>query len=83
MIGVLKALQASGGFSVFGMTRGGGGLKKVESYGAKPIIGNYTDALDLSRALSESGAKLVFMITDTFLAAKGKAKLEVEQQCLF
>ena len=64
---------------MFGMTRGGGGIKTVESYGAKAVLGNYTDALDLSKALSESGAKMVFMITDTFKAAKGKAKLEVEQ----
>ena len=64
---------------MFGMTRGGSGIKTVESYGAKAVLGNYCDALDLSRALAESGAKMAFMITDTFKAAKGSAKLEVEQ----
>jgi len=66
------------GFEVYATTRSSQNTS-LASKGIKPIIANYTDRTDLDRALSESGAKKVLMITDYFLAAKNSTDREFEQ----
>ena len=52
---------------------------QVEALGAIPVKGNYTVREDLDRAFAESGAKMVFIISDFFKAAKGKIDVEIAQ----
>ena len=59
--------------------RGGSGASKLTSLGVTPVVCDYTKAADLERAFEESEAKLAFIITDFFLAAKNKKELEIEQ----
>jgi D-arabinose 1-dehydrogenase-like Zn-dependent alcohol dehydrogenase len=66
------------GFEVYATTRSSQNTS-LASKGIKPIIANYTDRTDLDRALSESGAKKVLMITDYFLAANNSTDREFEQ----
>ena len=45
----------------------------------KTVVCNYTIRADLDRALKETGAKKVFVITDYFRATKSDADLEFRQ----
>ena len=63
---------------VFGMTRGGAKIvATVQANGAEPVLGNYTVGADIAKALKETGARKVFVLTDFIGAAKGKAAVEV------
>lgn len=64
---------------VYGVTRGGKSADKLRAQGATPVIGNYTVKSDLEAAFRNSGAKLLFLITDFFLAAKGNKDVEIQQ----
>eukprot|EP01035_Chromulina_nebulosa_P034944 gene34944-46948_t len=75
---VVVALKEAG-FDVFGTTRGGKGIDKLTSLGATPVKADYTKRADLDAAFASSGAKIAFLITDFFLAAKSKQALEIEQ----
>ena len=46
--------------------------------GVQPVICNYTDRSEIERALTETGAKKVFSITDYFLAAKSNPDIEIQ-----
>ena len=73
---VCRALKDAG-FDVFGTTRGQGSA--LTALGVKPVICTYTERADLDRALRETGATRLFVITDYFGAAKGKAEVEIAQ----
>ena len=65
------------GFDVYGTSR-----KKnasLESKGINVVVRNYAVKADLEKALAESGAKKVFVLTDFWTAAKGKRDLEISQ----
>lgn len=70
-----RALKEAG-FDVYGTTRSS--KDDLANQGVHPIICNYTVRADLDRALRESGAKLVFAITDYFGAAKSKPEAEIQ-----
>jgi len=72
---VSRALKEQG-FDVFGTTRSTN--NSLEAQGIHPIVCNYTARADIDQALSQSGAKKVFSITDFFGAAKQKSELEIE-----
>jgi uncharacterized protein YbjT (DUF2867 family) len=70
-----RALKEAG-FDVYGTTRSG--TNDLASQGVHPVICNYTERADLDRALSETGAKMVFAITDYFGAAKSRPEVEIQ-----
>ena len=60
------------------MTRGGDkSVATVKANGAEPVLGNYTVGADIAKVMKATGARKVFVITDTFQAAKGKVAVEV------
>jgi nucleoside-diphosphate-sugar epimerase len=71
---VCRALKDAG-FQVYGTTRAN--TKKLSDQGVIPVLCDYTSREDLDRALLETGAKKVFVITDYFGAAKSKGALEI------
>lgn len=71
---VCRALKDAG-FQVYGTTRAK--TKKFSDHGVIPVLCDYTSREDLDRALLETGAKKVFVITDYFGAAKSKGALEI------
>ena len=71
---VCRALKDAG-FQVYGTTRSN--TKKLSDQGVIPVLCDYTSREDLDRALLETGAKKVFVITDYFGAAKSKGALEI------
>lgn len=73
---VCRALREAG-FEVYGTTRSSNNT--LAAQGVKPVVCNYTLRADLDRALVQSGAKKVFVITDYFGAAKKSADLEFQQ----
>ena len=73
---VCRALLEAG-YEVHGTTRSTQGA--LAALGVKPVVCNYTLRADLDRALAQSGAKKMFVITDYFGAAKKNADLEFEQ----
>jgi uncharacterized protein YbjT (DUF2867 family) len=70
-----RALKEAG-FDVYGTTRSIN--NNLSSQGVHPVICNYTERTDLDRALKETGAKMVFAITDYFGAAKSKPEIEIQ-----
>ena len=64
------------GFDVYGTTRSTS--NELSSQGVHPVICNYTERVDLDRALRETGAKMVFAITDYFGAARSKLEVEIQ-----
>ena len=75
---VCRALKEAG-FEVHGTTRSAGSA--LEKQGVKPVVCNYTLRGDLDKALAQTGAKKMFVITDYFSAAKKNADLEFQQGC--
>lgn len=73
---VCRALLEAG-YEVHGTTRSTQGA--LAALDVKPVVCNYTLRADLDRALAQSGAKKMFVITDYFGAAKKNADLEFEQ----
>lgn len=73
---ISRALKESG-FDVYGTTRGN--TEGLARDGVKPIVADYTVRADLDRALAESGAKRVVVITDYWSAAGRSAAREIEQ----
>lgn len=71
---VCRALKDAG-FQVCGTTRSN--TKKLSDQGVIPVLCDYTSREDLDRALLETGAKKVFVITDYFGAAKSNGALEI------
>ena len=71
---VCRALKDAG-FQVYGTTRSN--TKKLSDQGVIPVLCDYTSREDLDRALLETGAKKVFVITDYFGAAKSNGALEI------
>jgi uncharacterized protein YbjT (DUF2867 family) len=69
-----RALKEAG-FEVFGTTRSS--QSDLPQLGVTPVICNYTDRASLDRALTETGIKKLFAITDYFGAAKSNSELEV------
>jgi uncharacterized protein YbjT (DUF2867 family) len=67
------------GYEVFGTTRSDS--SPLASQGIKPVICNYTVREDLDKALTDTGVKKIFVITDYFGAAKKSADLEFKQGC--
>ena len=65
------------GFDVYGTTRNA--KNNMTEKGITPVICNYTDKEELTKAFQTTGIKKAFFITDFFLAAKGKSSLEIEQ----
>lgn len=65
------------GLDVYGTTRSGS--SNLTSIGVTPVIADYTQRSELDRALAETQAKKVFMLTDYFRAAKKSIDLEVSQ----
>ena len=55
------------------------GVEKLTKLGVTPVKADYTKRADLDAAFASSGAKIAFLITDFFLAAKSKQALEIEQ----
>ena len=70
-----RALKEAG-FDVYGTTRSS--ANDLASRGVHPVICNYTERADLDRAFKETGAKMVFAITDYFGAAKSKPEIEIQ-----
>lgn len=73
---VCKALKADG-FQVYGTTRSA--QNKLSEQGINPVVCDYTNRADLDRALLETGAKKLFVLTDYFAAAKSNSQLEIQQ----
>ncbi len=73
---VCRALRDAG-FSVHGTTRSN--THTLSSLGVNPVVCNYTVRADLDRALAQTGARKMFVITDYFAAAGKKAGVEIEQ----
>lgn len=71
---VSRALKEAG-FEVYGTTRSK--PQKLSDQGITPVLCNYTSREDLDRALIETGAKKLFVITDYFGAAKSDGSLEI------
>ena len=69
-----RALKDAG-FQVFGTTRSN--TKKLSDQGVIPVLCDYPSREDLDRALLETGAKKLFVITDYFGAAKSNGALEI------
>jgi uncharacterized protein YbjT (DUF2867 family) len=70
-----RALKEAG-FDVYGTTRSS--TNDLASQGVHPVICNYTERTDLDRALKDTGAKMVFAITDYFGAAKSRPEIEIQ-----
>ena len=70
-----RALKEAG-FDVYGTTRSN--TAELIALGVNPVICNYTERSDIDLALSETGAKKVFSITDYFTAAKSKSYVEIQ-----
>lgn len=70
-----RALKEAG-FDVFGTTRST--TSELAKLGIHPVICNYTEKSEIERALTETGAKKIFSITDYFGAAKSKAQIEIQ-----
>ena len=70
-----RALKEAG-FDVYGTTRSNSA--DLIKMGVQPVICNYTDRSEIERALTETGAKKVFSITDYFLAAKSNPDIEIQ-----
>lgn len=64
---VCRALVEAG-FQVYGTTRSN--AQKLSEQGVTPVLCDYTRRESLARALFETGAKKIFVITDYFGAAK-------------
>lgn len=73
---VCRALHEAG-FEVHGTSRSANNA--LPSLGVKPVVCNYTVRADLDRALAQTGARKMFVITDFFGAAKKSAALELAQ----
>lgn len=71
---VCRALIEAG-FKVYGTTRSN--TQKLSHLGVTPFLCDYTRREDLDRALMETGAKKIFVITDYFGAAKSNGELEI------
>lgn len=71
---VCRALKDAG-YEVYGTTRSN--TKRLSDQGISPVLCDYTNREDLDRALLETGAKKVFVITDYFGAAKSNGALEI------
>jgi uncharacterized protein YbjT (DUF2867 family) len=65
------------GFDVYGTTRSAPG--PLAALGVTPVLADYTRRDDLDRALVESNARKIFVLTDYFGAANHSIKREVEQ----
>lgn len=74
--GVARGLKACG-FDVYGTTRGGEAA--LTALGITPIKANYVVRADVDRAIRESGATAIVLMTDFFLAAKSKKAVEAAQ----
>ena len=70
-----RALKEAG-FDVYGTTRSYSA--ELIKLGVQPVICNYTNRSEIERALTETGAKKVFSITDYFSAAKSKPEVEIQ-----
>ena len=73
---VCRALREAG-FDVHGTSRSA--HNALQALGVKPVVCNYTVRADLDRALVQTGARKMFVITDFFGAAKKSAALELAQ----
>ena len=73
---VCRALNEAD-FEVFGTSRSP--QNKLSQQGVQAVVCNYTVRADLDRALVQSGAKKIFVITDFFAAAKSSSTVEFEQ----
>ena len=73
---VCRALLEAG-FEVHGTSRSA--HNSLQALGVKPVVCNYTLRADLDRALVQTGARKLFVITDFFGAAKKSAALELTQ----
>ena len=73
---VCRALREAG-FAVHGTTRSQN--NNLLAQGVNPVVCNYTQRADLDRALTQTGARKIFVITDFFGAAKKSARLELAQ----
>ena len=73
---VCRALLEAG-YDVYGTTRSN--KSTLGHLRVKPVVCNYTLRKDLDRALADTGAKKMFVITDYFGAAKKSAEMEFEQ----
>jgi uncharacterized protein YbjT (DUF2867 family) len=73
---VCRALREAG-FAVHGPTRSQN--NNLLAQGVNPVVCNYTQRADLDRALAQTGARKMFVITDFFGAAKKSARLELAQ----
>lgn len=75
----VDALLAKGGFDVVGLTRNvtSKSAAALEKKGVKLLVGDLNDKASLEAALRTSKAKNVFLITDFWIAAKGKQDVEV------
>jgi len=71
-----RALREAG-FQVHGTSRSA--KNDLPSLGVQPVVCNYTVRADLDRALAQTGARKMFVITDFFGAAKKSAALELAQ----
>ena len=71
---VCRALIEAG-FQVYGTTRSN--TQKLSDLAVTPVLSDYTRREDLDRALMETGAKKIFVITDYFGAAKSNGELEI------
>jgi uncharacterized protein YbjT (DUF2867 family) len=77
-LNIVRALVEKG-FDVYGTSRSQRGADKLKSKGATGLVANYCVKADLQRCFTESGAKLVFLVTDFKGAAKNNADVEIEQ----
>ncbi len=73
---VCRALVEAG-FDVYGTTRSASG--SLAALGVTPVLANYTLRDDLERALAQTNAKKVFVLTDYFGAAGRSIEREVLQ----
>lgn len=76
--GVCRALKEAG-FDVFGTSRTAKSGQRLAAVGVAPVVCNYTNRADLDKALKETGATKVFVLTDFWGAAKQKKKAEINQ----
>ena len=73
---VCRALKEAG-FEVFGTSRSPN--NKLAEWGVQAVVCNYTQRADLDRALAQTGAQKIFVITDFFAAAKKDQHREFAQ----
>jgi uncharacterized protein YbjT (DUF2867 family) len=73
---VCRAL-AEAGFDVYGTSRSASA--SLQALGATAVLADYTQRTDLDRALRETQASKVFVITDYFRAAGRSVQREIEQ----